>query len=140
MNSFIRVRSPKFAVLPGEDEELINEGTYGKALAEYLADELRHRGYDVPFVCCEDWGWWIELKGFSFSFGVCVYGSEIGSGQLDLYVTDGAVGERAWSWKKFWFVDTRDAASKLRQDLIAIFESDPEVDVLGTDLDAPFVD
>lgn len=33
MGPFIRIRSPKFPILPGEREELVNEGTYVKALA-----------------------------------------------------------------------------------------------------------
>ena len=37
MSKFIHIRSAKFPVLPGEREELVNEGTYGKALAIYLA-------------------------------------------------------------------------------------------------------
>lgn len=35
MGPFIRVQSPKFAIVPGEAEELVNDGMYGKALAEY---------------------------------------------------------------------------------------------------------
>lgn len=97
MPQFIRVQSAKFAILPGEAEELINEGIYGKALAEYLAVKLRERGYDAPFACCEDWGWWVELAGFPFSFGVWVYGTELNGGELDLYVADGAVSARQWS-------------------------------------------
>ena len=72
MKTFIHIRSTRFPILPGEEEELLNEGTYGKALAEYLQAELAKRGYDAPFVCCEDWGWWVELKA-PFTFGVCIY-------------------------------------------------------------------
>jgi len=71
MNKFIHIRSAKFPVLLGEKEELVNEGMYGKALAEYLQAKLRDRGYDAPFICCEDWGWWVELRA-PFTFGVCI--------------------------------------------------------------------
>jgi hypothetical protein len=54
MHNFIHVRSAKFPILPGEREELVNDGTYGKALAEYLQKELTDRGYHAPFVCGED--------------------------------------------------------------------------------------
>jgi len=57
---FIHIKSEKFPVLPGEDAELVNEGTYGKALAQYLEARLRERAYEVPTYCCEDWGWWIR--------------------------------------------------------------------------------
>jgi hypothetical protein len=140
VSPFIRIRSPKFAILPGEAEEIVNEGMYGKALAEYLAGKLREWGYEVPTYGCEDWGWWVELGGFPFWFGVCIYSAELDGGQLDLYVTDGAVAKRQWSWRRFRFVDTTDAAARLHADLVAIFRADPDVELLGTDLDGPFVD
>jgi hypothetical protein len=142
MGPFIRVNSSKFPILPGEADELVNEGMYGKALAEYLVSRLREYGYDAPFCCCEDWGWWVELAGFPCTFGVCIYGQECDDGHLDLYVTDGAVQDRVCSWRKFRFIDTglRKAAIKLHGDLIDIFNADPEVRVLATDLDSPFVE
>jgi hypothetical protein len=36
IDKFIHISSAKFPILRGEKEELVNEGTYGKALAEYL--------------------------------------------------------------------------------------------------------
>ena len=142
MGPFIRVSSAKFPILPGEADELVNEGMYGKALAEYLVSRLRERGYDAPFSCCEDWGWWVELAGFPFTFGVCIYGRECVDGDLDLYVTDGAVRERQWSWRRLRVESTgaAAAATTLHSDLISIFSADPDVQVLATDLDSPFVD
>jgi hypothetical protein len=121
---FIRVQSPKLGILPGEAGELVNEGTYGKALAEYLTEKLRQRAYYAPFHSCEDWGWWVELAGFHFTFGVCVYGTDLGGGRLDLYVTDGAVAARGWCWRRFRFVDTADAVAKLGTDLDSPFNAD----------------
>jgi hypothetical protein len=142
MGPFIRVKSAKFPILPGEADELVNEGMYGKALAEYLINRIEERGYEICGYCCEDWGWWIGLAGFPFLFGICIYGRECDDGHLDLYVTDGATQDRRWSWRKIRFVETgaRAAAAKLHSDLIAIFDADPEVHVLATDLDSPFVD
>jgi hypothetical protein len=140
MGPFIRVRSTQFEILPGEAEELVNEGMYGKAMALYLTARLREWGYDAPFHCCEDWGWWVELAGYPFAFGVCIYGVECDGGQLDLYVTAGVVEPRQWSWRQFRFVATAPAVARLHADLVAIFGMDPEVQVLGTDLDAPFAD
>ena len=60
---FIQIRSSKFPILPGEKEELVNEGMYGKALAQYLQAKLTGRGYEAPFVCCEDWGWLGRAEG-----------------------------------------------------------------------------
>jgi len=51
-NPFIHIRSEQFPILPGEEEELVNEGMYGKALVTYLQEHLTDRGYESPFVCC----------------------------------------------------------------------------------------
>lgn len=133
MGPFIHISSPKFRVLPGEDDELVNEGMYGKSLAQYLEVGLRECGYLVPFFCCEDWGWWVELSGFPFVFGVCIYGTDTGDGRLDLYVTDGAAGRRQWSWRRFQFANTDEAVAKLHGNLVRIFESDPDIVVITTD-------
>jgi hypothetical protein len=137
---FLRVRSAKFTIMPGEDDDLVNEGMYGKSLAIYLQQELTKQGYEVPFYCCEDWGWWVELKGYPYTFGVCIYGQKLESGELDLYVTDGAVSNRVWSWRKFRFLDISETVAKLHHDLVIIFRNDPEVRLLATDLDSPFLD
>ncbi len=139
MEKFIHVRSAKFPILPGEKEELVNEGMYGKALAEYLQAELRERGYDAPFVCCEDWGWWVELKA-PFTFGVCIYCGPEREGPLDLYCTDGATARKKWSWRGFRFVDTAPYVTKLHNDLVSIFRADHDVQVLATELESPFDD
>jgi hypothetical protein len=62
-NRFIHIKSAKFPVLPGEEDELVNGGTYDKALAQYVHSELKKRSYRIPFICCEDWGWWVEIEG-----------------------------------------------------------------------------
>jgi hypothetical protein len=138
MDKFIHVRSAKFPILPGEKDELVNEGMYGKALAQYLQDKLKARGYDARFICCEDWGWWVELKGVPFVFGVCIYcGPEPGE-ILDLFCTDGATSVRKWSWSKFRMIDTTPWVAKLHEDLVSIFRADPEIQLVSTSLDSPF--
>jgi hypothetical protein len=114
MGKFIHIRSSKFPILPGEKEELVNEGMYGKALAEYLQAKLRDRGYNAPFVCREDWGCWVELRIAPFAFGVCIYsGPE--DRPVEFVCTDGATGSRQWSWKRFRFVDTLPWVNQLRE-------------------------
>jgi hypothetical protein len=131
MDPFIHIRSTKFPILPGEEEELINEGTYGKALAQYVQAKLKDRGYDVPCVLCEDWGWWVELGGAPFVFGVCVYTDPGSDAMLDFVCAAGVTGRKQWSWKKFRFLDTSPWADKLVDDLIAIFQEDDEVELVG---------
>lgn len=131
MGKFIHIRSSKFPILPGEKEELVNDGMYGKALAEYLQIELTKRDYHAPFVCCEDWGWWVELKTAPFGFGVCIYFLAEDNSQTDFICTDSTFGPRKWSWKKFRFVDTSSYVNKLQEDLKAIFLDDDDVEILG---------
>ncbi|MCA3174187.1 MAG: hypothetical protein ING36_01405 [Burkholderiales bacterium] len=136
MNKYIHLRSKKFPILPEEEDELVNPGMYGKALALYLQDQLKNRGYDASFICCEDWGWWIELKA-PFRFGVCIYCGPVSSDILDLYCTDGAISKKAWSWRKFRFFDTSPWVEKLHEDMASIFQSDPDIQVLSTCLEEP---
>jgi hypothetical protein len=138
MNKFIHIRSPKFPILPEETEEMVNDGMYGKALALYLQERLKARGYDAPFICCEDWGWWVEVEGVPFAFGVCIYCGPRVEGVLDLFCTDGATARRQWSWRKFRVVDTTSWAARLHEDLVSIFSTDQDVELVNTSLDSPF--
>lgn len=131
MSKFVHIRSAKFPILPGEAEELVNEGTYGKAVAEYLQTKLRERGYDAPFICCEDWGWWVELKGAPFAFGVCIYSAPRERDVVDFVCADSTLGPRKWSWKKFRFVETAPYVGRLLENLESIFETDDAVELVG---------
>jgi hypothetical protein len=143
MPSFLHIRSAHFPVLPGEEQELVNPGTFGKALALYLQDKLQQRGYLAPFVVCEDWGWWVEISGAPFPFGVCIYCDQSDGGMhdgrpLDYFCTDGATAASVWSWRAFRFVDTTAWVRRLRQDLAALFDADPEVELVHRDLAQPW--
>ncbi len=130
-NPFIHIKSAKFPILPGEAAELVNEGTYGKALAQYLQTRLQERSYDAPFICCEDWGWWVEVRGQPFTMGVCVYGSPALSETEELCVKPSPEPGRRWSWSRFRFVDTSPRVAQLFSDLREILATDAEVQILG---------
>ena len=130
MSKFIHIRSSKFPVLPGEEEELINEGTYGKSLAEYVQSKLRERGYDSPFVICEDWGWWVHLTGAPLAFGVCIYSDLDAVKRGEFVCTDSLIKSRKWSWKNLRFVDASPWAEKLHSDLMNIFQSDEDISII----------
>jgi len=144
MDKFIKVRSKKIPILPGEKEELVNEGMYGKALAQYLQEKLSKKDYNVPFFCCEDWGWWVEIKDLPFTFGVCIY-CQLEDNESDepgttpyFFCTNATTGEKIWSWKKFRFIDPKPWVEKLHEDLVHIFQNDSEVELLGTSIEDPF--
>lgn len=138
MCRFIHVRSDSFPILPGEEDELLNDGTYGKALAVYLRENLNNLGYDAPFVCCEDWGWWVELKSAPFTFGVCLYSQPESTPPRDFVCSAGITGRRKWSWKSWWFIDTFRYVEKLEADLLRLFESDPRIEFVGVTDEFPF--
>lgn len=128
---FIHIKSAKFPVLPGEEEEVVNEGTYGKALAEYLEVRLKERSYDVRFNCCEDWGWWVELGGQPFVFGVCIYTVPDYLETQELCLAVRPQPGRCWSWRHFRSVDAAPPVNQLFADLQALLADDPDVELLG---------
>jgi hypothetical protein len=131
MEKFIHIRSDRFLPLPGEEEEMVNEGMYGKALALFLREALEKRGYEAPFHCAEDWGWWVELKGFPFAFGVCIYSGDGNAEVMEYALADGAVADRKWSWRKFAFIETRSHAETLIRDLLSIVEDHDGMVLIG---------
>jgi hypothetical protein len=137
MSKFIHIRSSKFPILPGEREELVNEGMFGKALAEYVRLNLIKLGYDAPFVCSEDWGWWVEIKGAPSAFGACIYSGPEESGPIEFACSDGAASVKKWSWRQFKFIDVTPWIEKLHDDLIAIFRADNEIEVVCVSDDLP---
>ncbi len=55
------IRTREFPIQPGEDAET-NPGVFGRALAEYLAAQIRSRGVGVEGIVPEDFGYCIMLK------------------------------------------------------------------------------
>jgi hypothetical protein len=55
------IRTTEFSIQPREDAET-NPGVFGRALADYLAAQIRSRGVDVEGVIPEDFGYCIILK------------------------------------------------------------------------------
>lgn len=138
MGKFIHIRSKKFPVQSGEDDEIINDGMYGKALAKYLQEQLAQRGYVVPFVCAEDWGWWVELDTSPIRSGICIYALPESSDPIEYVCSDGFTSDRNWSWAKFRFIDTRQLSSKIYDDLVQTFQSDQDVQIVEVSDEFPF--
>lgn len=131
MAAGIHISSTRFPILPGEEAELVNEGTYGKALAEYLAAKLQERSWDVPFVCCEDWGWWVSVKGQPFELGLCCYGASDAGEKPELYVMLSREGGRKWSWRQFRSIDTTARVDALFDEIKDILATDQDVRIVG---------
>jgi len=62
-------RSALFEIEPGEDAET-NPSCYGRALAKWLAGELRREGLEVDDVFPEDWGWCVMVRRAPFQLWI----------------------------------------------------------------------
>ena len=56
----LEFESSAFEIVPGEDEAT-NPGIYGKALAEWLANQLRAVGLPAGGIIAEDFGWCVQM-------------------------------------------------------------------------------
>jgi hypothetical protein len=71
----LEFESSAFAVTPGEDEET-NPGIYGKALAQWLAEQLRPAGFPTGTVIAEDFGWVVPVESKPHSLYVACASGE----------------------------------------------------------------
>jgi hypothetical protein len=72
----IHVRSSRFAIEPGEDDET-NPEIYGRALAQWLATQLPAYGWRVKGCIAEDFGRLVELEDPKFRvFVACASGHD----------------------------------------------------------------
>jgi hypothetical protein len=84
----LEFESSAFAPMPGEDEQT-NPGIYGKALAQWLAEQLAAAGFSPGAVIAEDFGWCVPLKSEPHS----------------LYVACASTGDKPGEWRVFAFVE-----------------------------------
>ncbi|MEM1177185.1 MAG: hypothetical protein AAGM22_02475 [Acidobacteriota bacterium] len=131
MDEFLHLKTARFQALPGEDDELINEGMYGRALAQHLELELAKRGLPVDFACAEDWGWWVQIGGQPYTLGVQLYAGASDPDIREWCVALSRTGTKFWSWRRFAFVDPGARVGALRRALSELFQDDPDVKVVG---------
>ena len=86
-------------MIPGEDDAT-NPGIYGKALALWLADQLRATGSPTGDVIAEDFGWCIPVE----------------SAPHHLYVACASSGEEPNNWQVFAFAEGGIASRLFGQD------------------------
>lgn len=84
----LEFESSEFAVIPGEDDAT-NSGIYGKALALWLADQLRATGCPAGDVIPEDFGWCVPIE----------------SAPHRLYVACASTAEEPENWRVFAFAE-----------------------------------
>ncbi len=84
----LEFESSAFAVIPGEDGNT-NPEIFGKALAEWLAEQLRKTGLPAGSVISEDFGWCVPVETESHS----------------LFVACASAGEGPDHWQVFAFAE-----------------------------------
>ncbi|MEM8708515.1 MAG: hypothetical protein AAGE98_18770 [Actinomycetota bacterium] len=134
---FVHIRAPKFQILPGEDDVLFNPGTYGMALCQYLEAALRGRGHDVPSYNPEDWGWWFEVAHEPVRLALQIYGREQSDGSLEHAVLFNETGGRTRALRPSKRIDRTPFVEALRRDLLDVFETDPDIEIVQITDDFP---
>jgi hypothetical protein len=117
------IRTSKFPPMPGEDDELVNEGMYGKALALHLGRELATRGIETDEPFAEDWGWHLGVKDPRLS-------AFLGIGMVDddeYVVFIEPSRDQIFRW--FRFVDARPLRTRLAEALLDIFDEDADIEL-----------
>jgi hypothetical protein len=96
MRTHVEFRSDAFPAEAGEEEK-INPGRWGTALARYLRQELLLQGHVMHEPYTEDWGYAIQIENPAFNLW-------IGCGNYDEY-PDGflcfIVPDKPFVWKRF---------------------------------------
>lgn len=135
----IEIHTGKFPILDGEEQELVNEGMYGKALCQYLERELPGSGLAVTRYLCEDWGWWIEVREGEFVLGLQIYADCEADENPERYAIMSSVSEeKKWSWKKFRAEDMTDRVTRIMDRLERLLSADPEIRLVRRHDDFPF--
>ena len=126
--TWVTIDTNKFPILEGEDEELVNEGMYGKALCQYLEKKLPSTGVEIPFFLCEDWGWWIEVKDKEFKMGLCIYSDPDAETSPEKYAISSSItNKKKWLWTKFKRIDVSESVLKVINSVETILKNDPEI-------------
>jgi hypothetical protein len=84
----LEFESSAFAIIPGEDDAT-NPGIYGKALASWLADQLRTAGLPAGSIIAEDFGWCVPIEAANHR----------------LYVACASTEEEPNNWRVFAFAE-----------------------------------
>ncbi len=118
----VEFRSSGFPPEPGE-EERINPGRWGAALARFLRDELTSRGLAASEPIAEDWGYCIPIENPDFKLWVgCGNYEEIPDGFLCFFNPS-----TPFVSKLFRRIDVRSTVMELADALDKILRSHPDV-------------
>ena len=128
MKTQVEFRSSQFPPYDGEEEQ-INQGLWGRRLAEYLARQLAEKGIATEQMVAEDWGWYIPVRNEGFQLALCC-GHQNGDDDEFLCFTDPSTPIVKKFFKK---IDATSQLTRLIEALQQILASDPEIrDIVWT--------
>lgn len=111
----LEFRSDAFPAEPGEDEE-VNPGRYGRALARFVAEGLRGKGFETAEPFAEDWGWQVEIANEGFPLWIGCGNVDEAPGAFLVFVEPSKPVIRKWLRK----IETRGAVEPLAAALHAL--------------------
>lgn len=138
MPSFLHIRTKKFPILDGEEDEILNAGVFGKAFSQFIESSLKNAGFEIPFIACEDWGWWVEVKLPSTSIGITCYREHDSNTDCQFVCSASPEKDKVWSWAKLRRIDIGPDLTAIRNTLTRAFEEDPMIEFLGELDEMPF--
>lgn len=137
--SCLLIETKKFPIMPGEDQEIVNERMYGKALCQYLESVLPRAGVEVPSYCAEDWGWWLDVKRGAFKMGLCIYSDPEAKKDPERYAILPSIQQaQKWSWSKFRNIDNSRDVLELVAIVERVLKSDSAISTVKRHDDYPF--
>lgn len=138
--SCLLIETKKFPAMPDEDQEIVNERMYGKALCQYLASVLPGAGLKVPSYCAEDWGWWLEVKRGDFRMGLCIYADPEAEKEPERYAILPSIQQaKKWSWSKFRNIDNSTNVLEIMAVVERVLKNDSDISNVTRHDDYPFV-
>ena len=124
----VAISTPIFPILEGEEDEIVNDRTYGKAVCQYLKRELPNAGISVPSFVAEDWGWWVSIEYDGYEMGLCVYSEPDVEGDPQAYAIMSSVIKKRSGW--FRRVDNTKPVTVIMDSVEGVFKRDPGIDTV----------
>src|ERR1044072_1854354 len=122
MKTMLEFRSDAFPAEPGEEEE-VNPGRYGRALARFIAEGLRGKGFEAAEPVAEDWGWQIDVANDGFALWIGCGNVDEGPGAFLVCIEPSKPLIRRWFRK----IETRGAVEPLAAALHAVLAESGKV-------------
>ncbi|HEY5710932.1 MAG TPA: hypothetical protein VIT38_03465 [Allosphingosinicella sp.] len=136
MKTMLEFTSDAFPAQPGEEDE-VNPGRHGRALAEFVAAGLAAKGFRAGTPFAEDWGWQVDVANEEFPLWIGCGNIEESANGFLVFVEPSRPFVRKWFRK----IATEPAVAPLAAALHAVLADSGKVsgltwvDTVGESLD-----